>query len=114
MNSLLDSISAYVEDTTIASNLPGLDEPSVSAIMRNFSNCLGALVFPQYDRIGDAELRDQAWNRTAQILAGAHAKVYDFIMKESHGYKNPTDVAYRTPAQIRTLLEIWKDTNECH
>lgn len=91
----------------LASSIRGLEATSISAIMHNFCNALGALVFPQYDRLSDPARREEARRQTVEALAQVHLTLYDFISDPKHGYGTTTaGLISRTPADIRTLLEM--------
>ncbi|CBN75179.1 conserved unknown protein [Ectocarpus siliculosus] len=84
--------------------VPGLQERSLSAVLRSFYSSLFTLVMPDFERLRRPGTRADARRSTAMLVAEAHETVHRLVSREDSGYADRSFLLH-TPEQVRMLLD---------
>ncbi|CAM9314341.1 unnamed protein product [Pylaiella littoralis] len=90
--------------TGAVNELPGLQERTLSAVLRSFYSSLFTLVMPDFERLRRPGTRADARRSTALLVAEAHEAVHRLVSQEDSGYADRSFLLH-TPEQVRMLLD---------
>lgn len=89
----------YQLHTASRSFQPGLQERSLSAVLRSFYSSLFTLVMPDFERLRRPGTRGDARRSTALLVADAHELVFRLVSREDSGYTDRSFLLH-TPDQV--------------
>ncbi|CAM9239277.1 unnamed protein product [Ascophyllum nodosum] len=88
----------------VISERPGLQESTLSAVLRSFYSSLFTLVMPDFERLRRPGTRADARRSTALLVAEAHETIYRLVSRPDSGYADRSFLLH-TPEQVRMLLD---------
>ena len=90
----------------VASNQTGLGNDKVGTILRAFYASLFSTVIPQFDKIKEGRLREQAKLRTAQAITQAHTFVHGVVSLPANDYD--PNLLTHSVEEVAVLLGVQK------
>lgn len=103
MDKLVESMRALPVGI-VASQQTGLGKDKVSTVLRAFYASLFSTVTPQFDKIKDSSLREQAKLRTAQAITQAHAVAHAVVSLPANGYDSA--ILTHSAEEVAVLLGV--------